>query len=140
MRGDPMFSVIIPVYKTAEFIPLLIHELEKLAMACRWEHGEELEAVFVVDGSPDESLAELSRVLPGVGFASQLIEHSRNFGSFAAIRTGLAAANGPYFAVIAADLQEPPGLLLDFLRELCSGMADVVVGRRKTRHDPAATK
>ena len=33
---------------------------------------------------------------------------SRNFGSFAAIRAGLEVAEGQSFAVLAADLQEPP--------------------------------
>ncbi|MRR12955.1 glycosyltransferase, partial [bacterium] len=61
---------------------------------------------------------------------------SRNFGSFAAIRQGLAVAGGPYFAVMAADLQEPPELALEFFRIMRTDEADVVVGRRVGRSDP----
>jgi glycosyltransferase involved in cell wall biosynthesis len=50
----------------------------------------------------------LSERLPAMLFAWQLIELSRNFGSFAAIRQGLALARGEFIAVMAADLQEPP--------------------------------
>jgi len=61
---------------------------------------------------------------------------SRNFGSFAAIRAGLAEGSGSRFAVMAADLQEPPELIGEMDRELRSDTADVVVGIRDGRSDP----
>ena len=72
------------------------------------------EAVLVVDGSPDRSEAILRAALPDAGFSSQLVILSRNFGSFAAIREGLRFARGDFFSVMAADLQEPPSLAVDF--------------------------
>ena len=48
-----------------------------------------IEAVFVVDGSPDNTYALLKLRLHEMPFASQLVALSRNFGSFAAIRAGL---------------------------------------------------
>ena len=69
-----------------------------------------LEVVFVVDGSPDRSLPILLDALPQSGLNAKVIEMSRNFGAFAAIRAGLVEASGPYFAVMVADLQEPPEL------------------------------
>jgi glycosyltransferase involved in cell wall biosynthesis len=65
-----------------------------------------------------------------------LLELSRNFGSFSAIAAGLAAGKGDYFAVIAADLQEPPELVLRFAGVLSRGEADVVFGVRAGRADP----
>jgi glycosyltransferase involved in cell wall biosynthesis len=59
---------------------------------------------------------------------------SRNFGSFTAVRTGLAAARGNCIAVMAADLQEPPSLVTDFYRVLAEGN-DVAVGTRASRDD-----
>jgi glycosyltransferase involved in cell wall biosynthesis len=61
---------------------------------------------------------------------------SRNFGSFSAIAAGLAAARGEMFGVMAADLQDPPELMLEFRERLLSGDCDVVVGTRSARHDP----
>jgi glycosyltransferase involved in cell wall biosynthesis len=69
-------------------------------------------------------------------FKSKLIVLSRNFGSFAAIRTGLERASGNLYAVMAADLQEPPALILEFFRTLDQDEADIVVGTRTARHDP----
>lgn len=92
-----------------------------------------LEVVFVVDGSPDRSGEVLTELLPLQPFASRLVFHSRNFGSFAAIRTGLARTSGRYVGVMAADLQEPPELMVDFFGQLRSGESDLVVGRRRSR-------
>src|SRR5436190_9299616 len=135
-----MFSITIPVYLNADSLPRLISELEEVGRHARQRHRQELEVVFVVDGSPDTSIDRLQAALPRAAFRSQLLTHSRNFGSFAAIRTGLQAGNGQYFAVISADLQEPTELLLDFIKVLSTGQADVVIGRRATRSDPMSTR
>ena len=127
-----MLSLVIPVYRNAENLPRLFSELEQLA--ARLPAG--LEVVFVVDGSPDASLDILRSRLPGWTVRSQLLELSRNVGSFAAIAAGLVAGRGDYFAVMAADMQEPPDLILRFFEVLQSGKADVTFGHRVGRADP----
>jgi polyisoprenyl-phosphate glycosyltransferase len=131
-----MFSLVIPVYRNEGSIPDLLAELEQMSEKLE----RRLEVVFVVDGSPDRSADLLAERLPACGFRSRLILLSRNFGSFAAIRAGLAEASGPYFAVMAADLQEPPELILSFFRALASGPVDVVLGTREGRADPASVR
>jgi glycosyltransferase involved in cell wall biosynthesis len=133
--STPRYSVVVPVYGNERTIPVLLQRLEQLA---RGLDGP-MEAVFVVDGSPDGSLLVLRRLLPEAAFASQLVAHSRNFGSFAAIRTGFAAACGEYVAAMAADLQEPPELVEKLFAELASGDYDVAVGTRSGRDDPRTT-
>ncbi len=131
-----MLSVVIPVYKNSENIAELVSALESLNRAL---YGD-FEAVLVVDGSPDDSYLLLHKRLPIAGFRSQLLELSRNFGAFAAIRAGLAAARGDHFCVMAADLQEPPELILQFEQRLTSGDYDVVVGQRTGRRDPLMSR
>jgi glycosyltransferase involved in cell wall biosynthesis len=126
-----MLSLVIPVYKNEENLPRLFGELDRLA-----EQIPDIEIVFVVDGSPDASLAVLQRQLPNWHVRSQLIELSRNFGSFSAITAGLASARGEYMAVISADLQEPPALVVQFHELLSAGTTDVVLGHRTRRADP----
>jgi glycosyltransferase involved in cell wall biosynthesis len=135
-----MFSVIIPVYRNAEFVPQLISEFSRISTVIKDRFGIDSEFVFVVDGSPDDSFALLEKGLTRAPFRSQLLLHARNFGSFAAIRTGLRAARGDFFAVIAADLQEPPDLLVDFLEQLHADVSDIVVGVRQGRDDPAMSR
>ena len=128
-----MFSLIIPVYKNEANVPALLDALCALAPTL----PEALEVVFVVDGSPDRSFALLQAALPTLPFAAQLLAHARNFGSFPAIRTGLQAARGQRFGVMAADLQEPPELMREFDISLLNGECDVAIGTRRTRADGA---
>ncbi len=128
-----MISVVIPVYRNAENIPSLLEALQQLDQ----DLDGDLEVVFVVDGSPDDSALRLSTELPTLGMRAQLLTLSRNFGSFEAIRAGLEAGRGDYFAVMAADLQEPPSLMASFHQRLRSGECDITIGQRATRDDPA---
>jgi polyisoprenyl-phosphate glycosyltransferase len=131
-----MMSVIIPVYKNAANIPPLIAALVNLQR----ELPSPLEVVFVVDGSPDDSHARLAASLSETDLRAQLLLLSRNFGSFAAIRAGLEVARGDRFAVMAADLQEPPSLVREFDAVLCADEADIAIGTRVGRRDPLLTR
>jgi glycosyltransferase involved in cell wall biosynthesis len=131
-----MLSLVIPVYKNEANVTPLLAAVDELSR--KLEHR--LEVVCVVDGSPDASYQALVQSLPGCRFKSQLLLLSRNFGSFAAIKAGLAAATGDRFAVMAADLQEPPELILEFDRLLRAGEHDVVFGQRISRRDPMLSR
>lgn len=126
------YSIIIPVYKNEENIPRLLTALKEMFISL----DRKLEAVFVVDGSPDRSFELLKNELEHLPMPTQLIAHSRNFGSFPAIRTGLASARGDFFGVMAADLQEPPELLVQFFKSLANDECDVSIGTRNSRNDP----
>lgn len=128
-------SLIIPVYRNEDSIPDLLDALRQLARSIR-----ELEVVFVVDGSPDRCHVLLHESLQALPFRTQLILLSRNFGSFAAIRAGLEAARGERFAVMSADLQEPPELAAKFFSKLRGDEADVLIGTRDARKDPLASR
>ena len=122
-------SLVIPIYKNAANIPDLLVVLRRLHS----ELNGDLEVVLVVDGSPDNALQLLQNALPEQPYPAQLIELSRNFGSFPAIRHGMAAARGEAIAVMAADLQEPPELILQFFAALRTDQADLVLGQRSGR-------
>ena len=126
------FSVVVPIYKSEDSLGHLIKSLGMLNQRLRGA----MEAVFVVDGSPDQSFVRLKKLLPELDFSAQLILLSRNFGAFPAIRQGLQEARGQYFAVLAADLQEPPELILAFFNALELNECDVAIGSRKKRADP----
>lgn len=126
------YSIVVPVYANEGTLDQCIERLTEVAAHLPGR----LEVVFVVDGSPDGSLLELQNLLPRAGLISQLVTHSRNFGAFAAIRTGLGVARGDFIGVMAADLQEPPELMEQFFVILQSGAANVTVGKRVSRSDP----
>jgi len=134
--GPVKYSLVVPVYLNEPSIGELIETVGRLDRAL----DRALEVVFVVDGSPDRSYERLDAALPTSGLTAQLIVLSRNFGSFSALREGLAAARGDYMATMAADLQEPETLILDFFRALTDEPIDVALGVRTGRDDPLATR
>jgi glycosyltransferase involved in cell wall biosynthesis len=124
--------LVVPVYRNEATIDGLVEAVEIIATRV----DGPLEAIFVIDGSPDQSRARLLDALRRSELDSRVVEHSRNFGSFAAIRTGMSLARGGRIAVMAADLQEPPELVVEFLRRLATGEVDVIAGERAARDDP----
>ena len=134
VTGEISHSLVIPVYRNEAFLPELLHVIADIAANVPGR----MEVVFVIDGSPDRCEEWLLTHLSQYTVPAQLVALSRNFGSFAAIRVGLAQARGEYIAVMAADLQEPPELVTEFFRVLGSGQHDVAVGTRASRDDPLA--
>ena len=124
-------SLVVPIYGNRATIAPLVDAVEGI----REQINGDLETIFVVDGSPDDSQARLVEALAGRDLRARVVEHSRNFGSFAAIRTGMSLARGERIAVMAADLQEPPELVVEFLDRLHAGDVDVVAGQRVSRDD-----
>src|SRR5262245_7422925 len=109
-------SVIVPVYGNEESLPDLLRQLAALH-----QRHPEVEGSFVIDGSPDNSYTLLRLGLPAMPFRSKLVSLSRNFGSYAAVRAGMASADGVSIAVLAADLQQPVSSVDQFFEALDGG-------------------
>jgi glycosyltransferase involved in cell wall biosynthesis len=133
---DPIFSLIVPIFRSADNIADLILAISALVPRIPGK----CEVIFVDDGSPDKSGQLLLEAQSHIPCSSKIVFHSRNFGSFTAIRTGLEFATGKYFAAMAADLQEPPELLISFFEILSRNDADVVFGERQGRNEPIAKR
>ena len=84
-----------------------------------------VEIIVVDDGSTDGTAAAAR-----AAGADVVLEHDRNRGKGAAVRTGVLAAKGDTIAFTDADLSYAPGQLKGLL-EAVEGGADVVVGSRK---------
>ena len=125
------FSLVIPVYKSEDNLPKLFESVNKLSILLE----RQLEVVFVVDGSPDNSLKILLGHIPQFAHPVQIIELSRNFGSFQAIRAGIESSTGEFIAICSADMQEPIELLVSFFKSLEDGECDIALGTRRSRDD-----
>jgi dolichol-phosphate mannosyltransferase len=130
-------SVIVPVYFNADSLPTLYEELSAVETQLR-DRNIDLELIFVDDGSQDGSLAELLAIKKSRP-ATIVIELTRNFGAVPAIRTGLRYVTGDCFAFLAADLQDPPSLIVDMVDRWLSG-SKFVICARVTRGDPLASR
>ena len=127
----PLLSFVVPVYRNEETLPDLVGRLRKVAEDL---HGFDAEYLFVDDGSEDGSFSLLAEFAQA-DRRLRVLRLSRNFGSNAAILTGLQHARGDAVVVIAADLQDPPELVPRLLEEWRSG-TEIVLAARESRDDP----
>ena len=123
-------SAVIACYKDAQAIPFMYQRLVDTFKKLDVEY----EIIFVNDCSPDNSLnviEEVSRTNPKVIG----ISHSRNFGSQAAFMSGMNISTGDACVLLDGDLQDPPELIEDFVKNWEKGF-DVVYGQRIGRKAP----
>ncbi|MBE7466495.1 MAG: glycosyltransferase family 2 protein [Planctomycetes bacterium] len=92
------------------------------------------EHVFADNASPDRTVDRL-RELAAADSRVKVIVHSRNFGALASLFNALLSTSGDAVMVmVPADLQDPPRLIPDFVREWEKGFK-VVYGIRKNRQE-----
>ena len=123
-------SAIIACYNDAQAIPLMYQRLSKVFRKLAVDY----EIIFVNDCSPDDS-EEVIRSISNEDHRVIGISHSRNFGSQAAFRSGMAIAVKNSCVLLDGDLQDPPELIDDFVTKWRDGY-DVVYGRRVKREAP----
>jgi dolichol-phosphate mannosyltransferase len=130
-------SVVVPVYFNEGSLPPLFEELLGVENKLL-DRGLELELIFVDDGSGDHSWQELLKI-KAARPATKLVKLSRNFGAVHSSKTGLQFVTGDCFMSLAADLQDPPGLILEMARRWQAG-CKFVICTRATREDPPLSK
>lgn len=127
MRELESLSVVVPGLNEAETLPLLYRELIRVLGGGPWR----LEILFVDDGSTDGTLRiceQLHRDDPRFNYLSL----SRNFGHQRALTAGLDYCTGQAVAVMDADLQDPPEVVLEMIGRWKEGV-DVAYGQRSSR-------
>ena len=122
-RPNPGLSIVVPVYRGAATVGLLVDALSKL----RPEGG--LEVVLVNDGSPDNSGDVCRALIETATIPVIYVEHSRNFGEHNAVMTGLRHASGAYVITMDDDLQNPPEEVVKLYDHARLGDWDVVYTR-----------
>jgi len=131
----PFLSIVAPCYNEEAVIDIFLEKifdvLEKL--------GRSYEIVFVNDGSRDGTL-ELLKAKSKEYAGIRVINLSRNFGKEAALTAGIDAALGEVVVPIDVDLQDPPELILEFVKKYEEGYDVVVVGKRADRTTDTAAK
>ena len=121
-------TIIIPCYNEENSIDVLYEHLEKV-IAQLTEY--EFRILLVNDGSEDNTLAKLQELHTRDSSVSY-VSLSRNFGKESAMLAGLDYAEGDAVILMDADLQDPPELIPQMLREWENGYDDVYA-RRRTR-------
>ena len=125
-------SICIPVYNEAETLPIAIATVEalfrdKLADYC-------LELVVTDNASTDQTWA-LIHHLAATRSHLKAFRFSRNFGYQNSVFAAVSMASGDAVIELDADLEDPPAVMVEFVREWEKGF-DVVYGVRRKRSAP----
>lgn len=137
-EGRPRsLALLVPVYCNAPSLPALQEALLGVEASLA-AIGVRMDLIFIDDGSTDGSHEALLRI-KAARPATTVIKLTRNFGSVAALRTGLRFVEADAFAFLAADLQDPPELVVEMAQRWLAG-ARFVIAERETREDPLVSR
>ncbi|MFT7860982.1 MAG: glycosyltransferase family 2 protein [Sulfurimonas sp.] len=133
-RNMPFLSIVAPCYNEEDVIDIFLEKIFYILQKL----DRSFEIVFVNDGSKDNTL-ELLKEKAKEFEEVRVINLSRNFGKEAAMTAGIDATCGEVVVPIDVDLQDPPELILDFVKKYEEGY-DVVIGKRADRTTDTAAK
>lgn len=123
-------SYIFPIYNECDNIPLLY---EMISSVVRPIKRYTFELIFVNDGSSDTSI-DLLQDIAKKDSRVIVVDFSRNFGHQIAVTAGIDYASGDAIIIMDSDLQDPPKISLELIKEWENGY-DVVYAQRRTRKD-----
>ena len=133
----PKLSVIIPCYFNEDNIPVTVREL--VDNEARFPAEVTFEYVFVNDGSTDDTLGALCRAQEQYPNRIRIVDLAGNVGSYNAIVAGMAHATGDCRAVITADLQDPPELMVQMYAYWQQGFK-LIIGNRQDREETGPSR
>jgi polyisoprenyl-phosphate glycosyltransferase len=129
--GRRLISIVVPVYNEERNVAPLYEAVA--AVMRRIADRYDFELVFTDNRSTDGTFDELVK-LAARDERVRVFRFSRNFGFQRSIYTGYMKARGDAAVQIDCDLQDPPELILDFVKEWEAG-AQVVYGIRRSRKE-----
>ena len=131
MTDKKRLTIVMPVFNEAENIEPLFDELDPVlnSLADRYD----FELLFTDNHSADETFEILKRRAVHDS-RIRVLRLSRNFGYQRSIYTGFVNANGDAAIQFDVDLQDPPDLIVDFIKLWEQGYK-VVYGIRQKRDE-----
>ena len=128
--AEDTLTLIVPVFNEEKAIPRFLEEVSHRLQGL----DAKIEILFVDDGSNDRTFAV---ILDAAAKDARVryIKLSRNFGKEVALTAGLEMARGDAVVPMDVDLQDPPELILEFVRLWRQGYKTVYGARRRRDTD-----
>ena len=108
----PTYSVIVPLYNSADVVERLYGDIEKVCRDC----DESWEVVFVDDGSSDTTAAALGRLVHDDELRLRAVYHPENRGQHEALRSGLLASSGTIAITLDDDYEISPAAITTLMQ------------------------
>jgi len=126
-----LISIVVPAFNEEDNVAELARRLGGVFAS---EPGYHFEAILVENGSADATFEQALKV-HAADPRFRVVQLARNFGMDGGLTAGLAHVRGDAAVLMAADLQDPPELIPEFLRRWEEGyeiVYQVVTERRGT--------
>jgi dolichol-phosphate mannosyltransferase len=120
----PLVSVVVPAYREAENLPVLIPRLH----AALQQAGLSAEIIVVDDNSPDATPQVMAKLAEE--FPVRLIVRTAERGLSSAVVRGMQEARGEILVCMDADLSHPPEKVPELVAALLEQQGDFVIGSR----------
>ena len=129
-------SIVTGTYNEEENVTFLI---ERVRMVMEKFPQYEYEHIFIDNASEDNTVAILKDITKH-NKNIKIIVNSRNFGHIRSGMHGLLQADGDAVISIVADLQDPPEMIADFIRQCEAGSEIVLAIKRSSKESKAMFK
>lgn len=122
--NGPYLSVVLPIFNEEKSLPELMEELYSVCNSL----NKNYEIIFVDDCSTDTT-PELLNKYADQDSKIKIIRFSRNFRHQAALSAGIDVSVGELVVTMDSDLQHPPHVILEFIKQAEAG-CDIIIGER----------
>lgn len=129
-------TIICPVYNEAKVVPLFFNRMKPVIDGLSDKYDVSL--TFTNNASSDNTLEEIAKLQeehPNV----YVISLSANVGYQRSLECGLRTSKGDLFGFIDVDCEDPPEMILEFIKAYESGY-DIVYGERLDRDEAEYVK
>lgn len=131
-------DIVVPCYNEEQCIQLFYDKIDEVFITIK-EYDYSI--LFVDDGSKDLTLQVIKELVQNVPAGKvRYISFSRNFGKESAMVAGLEHCDGDLIAVMDADLQHPPELLIEMIDAIELEEYDCCAARRADRNGEAIVR
>lgn len=126
-----LISIVTPCYNEEKNVQNLYDHIKNIFIKLpdyKYEH------IFIDNSSTDETAIILKRIAL-LDKNIKIIINMRNFGHIRSPYYGLLSANGDAIILIAADFQDPPAMIYDFLKKWEEGYKIVIGVKNKSKEN-----
>jgi len=127
-----LISIVTPCYNEAGNVEELHRQVKDIASAL---DGYEYEHIYIDNASTDGT-QEILKGLAEQDARVRVIINNRNFGHIRSPFYGMLQARGDAVVALASDLQDPPSLIPEFIRQWEAGYPVVVGQKSKSEESP----
>lgn len=127
-----LISIVTPCFNEQENIQEIYERIRKAMSSLA---GYDYEHIFIDNASKDKTV-EILRAIAAKDRNVKVIINTRNFGHIRSPQYALHQTKGDAVIHIVADLQDPPEMILDFIRKWEEGFKIVIGVKEKSEESP----